>query len=666
MFPRWWRLGIRPQLTIIVIMGAILSTVATLFIADNAIKNYVITQAQTQERTNSNIALLVLHNNYGANISISADGKLVADSPNSVSGVTVTVTPNNTFGRFVLNDDTDYVDSVKHLVNADVSLFQCANSNNVFTQCVRIATTFIKPGTTSVRDTGEQLRSTVNQGMQLGSATPQEWLGQDNQDGVDYYSDYTPIFNGQHQLVGVLAIEVPLDTINSVINRTTVELILIGTIIMIAGIILALFFANTIITALQRAARQVNTASERIGTIAVQQSSGAAQQVWAINAINQALQNFSDTAKDISQRTDQLALMGNQVLQRRGEIPPGQIDSILAYMTRSVRDISASTRQQAAQYERMTGAMQAVIEIAEQVSGSAQQSTESAERLELVVRQLQQVVGVRLANRGKTNAALDAGGASTGDLAPSPASQNKMKGTVRSVRPDRKKQQERAAAMAGAGGAMGMNAQMGLGGMGQMGGMGQIGGMASQGNMGQMGMMQPMGGMGMGQSNMGQMGQMGGMATGRASGNRMGGMGQMGQMGQMGGMGQRGPNTNQGSWQSGGLDPRQMRGGMSGGMGQMGGNYGGYGNGNGNFGGYDNMGVEDWRLPPLPDLELPMGWDAMASQGYNQGYNSLPPQDPMGNGPRSGQPGRLLPPQRVPGRGNNRNGPDRSNQGGGW
>src|SRR5262249_48360490 len=95
--------------------------------------------------------------------------------------------------------------------------------------------------------------------------------------------------------------------------------------------------------------------------------------------------------------------MGNQVIQRRAEIAPAQIDSILAYMTRSVRDISVASRQQASQYERMTGAMQAVIEIAEQVAGNSQQTTESSERLDLVVRQLQQLVGVsRLRMRSTT------------------------------------------------------------------------------------------------------------------------------------------------------------------------------------------------------------------------------------------------------------------------
>jgi hypothetical protein len=101
--------------------------------------------------------------------------------------------------------------------------------------------------------------------------------------------------------------------------------------------------------------------------------------------------------------------MGNQVIQRRAEISPPQLDSILAYMTRSVRDISQASKQQAAQYERMSGAMQAVIEIAEQVAGNSQQSTESAERLQLVVRQLQQLVGARRERRPSPEELMEAG-----------------------------------------------------------------------------------------------------------------------------------------------------------------------------------------------------------------------------------------------------------------
>ena len=87
----------------------------------------------------------------------------------------------------------------------------------------------------------------------------------------------------------------------------------------------------------------------------------------------------------------------------------GQFESLIAYMTRSVRDISQSSRQQSAQYDRMGGAMQAVIEIAEQVAGNSQQTAESAERLELIVRQLQQLVGARRPPRKLTTSGHDDG-----------------------------------------------------------------------------------------------------------------------------------------------------------------------------------------------------------------------------------------------------------------
>ena len=154
-------------------------------------------------------------------------------------------------------------------------------------------------------------------------------------------------------MIGALSVSVPVSAIATLQQRTTIGLVLLGVIIMIAGVILALLFASAIVSTLQRAAQQVSDSSERINGIAAQQAGGAAQQVWAVNAINKALQNFTEMARDISLRTDQLALMGNQVIQRRGEIAPAQIDSILAYITRSVRDISVASRQQAVQYERM-------------------------------------------------------------------------------------------------------------------------------------------------------------------------------------------------------------------------------------------------------------------------------------------------------------------------
>lgn len=571
MFPRWWRLGIRPQLTIIVILGAILSTFATLFIADNAIQNYVVDQGRIQEQENMKIARLVLETQYGPNISISHDGQMVVDLPGGSKDVPLNL--NNNFGRYVLNKDTDFVDKVQQLIGGNVSVFQCANAAGGVTGCIRIASTF-KNGQQTAGQTdralGQQLSSDVARGMHINTGNPESWIGVDTSDGASYLAEYAPIFNPQQQLIGVIYVGVPLDTITAVVQRTTVELVLIGTIIMIAGIIFALFFANAIISTLQRAARQISGASERIGSIASQQSSGASQQVWAINAINQALQNFSETAKDISHRTDQLALMGNQVLQRRQEISPTQIDSILAYITRSVRDISVASKQQAVQYERMTGAMQAVIEIAEQVADHSQASSESSERLELVVRQLRQLVGVRGAGRRATteesnvDLATQMGVTAAGGA---PISQSQMRGG-RGASPLRR-------------GAGSVSRAPNTDGMGVM-----------AGSAGGYGMMAPpSGGMGSG----------GGYGVAPQS---AGGMGSVG--GAAGGYGMAAPPSGgMGMIPAGGYAPRGG-GGMSGVGAQNG--YGQPASGRGMVPPPPPGAMPDWRLPPLPEMPPPDGW----------------------------------------------------------
>ncbi len=497
---RGLRLGIRAQLTLVVLLGAILSTAATLFIANSAIQTYALQQAQAQEQGNAKIALLVLRTEYGQNISISPDDHLVVDSP-AVGQDLSNATAQNDYGKVVLNDNNDYVDQVQQLIGGEVSIYQCASPDGTPTPCDRIATTFRAPnsGFTGARETGSQflLETAIAQHMGLGpNQTPHEWSGVDTLDGKQYYTDYQPLFDPQSNVIGVLSVGVPLDTVTNFQQTTTIELLLLGLIIMIAGIIFAVLFASAIVNTLQQAARQVSAASARLNAIAGQQAGGAQQQVWAVNSINKALQNFAEMTRDVSRRTDQLSQMGNQVIQRRVEISPVQIDSILAYMTRSVRDISVASQQEAAQYERMTSAMQAVIEIAEQVAGNSDQVTESVERLDLVIAQLQQLVGV-----SRSKQVVDDAEAANAELE-AQMNLNDMRGALS----DQPRLMGARAAASSASMRNGMTGSMNMGQMGNM-GAAQMRGLPP-GQIGQMGQMQlgQFGGVGQGsQGNMGQM-----------------------------------------------------------------------------------------------------------------------------------------------------------------
>jgi hypothetical protein len=397
MKPKRLRFGIRAQLTFIVLIAALLSTIATLYIANSAIQSYVIDQAQQREAHNLQVAWLVLHTEFGDNVSIDVKGFLVADSPLAASGAGFAQgTGTGQFSPYALDSDVDYVDEVQHLVGGVVGVYKCANTQGALLVggCPRIATNILKTvNGQNERNVNVPLNTPI---LQYTQKHPTDTLVQeDTVSGVQYVAAYQAMLSPQGDFIGVLFVGEPLAGIQGLISQTTLQLAIVGGLIMVVGAIFAILLAQAITGTLQTAARQVSAASTKFGSIAAQQSAGSAQQVWAINAISQALHNLSETATDVARRADQLAQMGVQVLQRRTEISPTQIDSIINYLTRSTHDISVQSRQQASTVDRMNGAMQAVMEVAQQVARDSQQTTEGAERLEQVVRQLQRLVGTK-------------------------------------------------------------------------------------------------------------------------------------------------------------------------------------------------------------------------------------------------------------------------------
>ncbi len=391
------RFGIRTQLTFIVLIAALLSTIATLYIANSAIQNYVISQTEQRESLNLQVAWLVLHTEFGDNVSIDVNGNLVADSPLAANGSGIVGNSGiNALLPYSLDKDVDFVDEVHHFVGGVVAVYQCANAQGTLLSggCPRISTDIVetKNGQT-VRNLDDKLSDSV---LQYVRAHPTSTLvEQDTVSGVQYISAYQAILSPQKDFIGVLFVGEPVSGIQDLIFHITLQLSIVGGLIMIVGAIFAILLAQAITSTLQGAARQVSAASTQFGSIAARQSSGSAQQVWAINALSQALHNLSETATDVARRSDQLAQMGVQILQRRAEISPAQMDAIINYITRFMHDISVQSRQQASTVERMNGAMQAVTEVAQQVAHDGQQTTEGAERLEQVVRQLQRLVGAR-------------------------------------------------------------------------------------------------------------------------------------------------------------------------------------------------------------------------------------------------------------------------------
>lgn len=422
MFFRRLRLGIRSQIMVIVVISAVLTTVITLMIADSSIQTYGFNQVNAQQIRNLKVAQLVLATQYGASVSVSADNQLVIDARIPSRD---TLSSGNSFGKLPLNFNTDYVDQVHALLTNDIiSVYQCANQVNDLLmvsgqlQCPQISTTLyaqnkqgnqqqlsIKQpdGTVFVTDRNVNTpnnpvilpQSVISQMHIIGSTvgnSPNMYTGNMSIQGTSYVVAYQPLIDPEGHFIGVLAVGEPLTQVTALINDTTLKLLISGILVMIGGIFLAILVASAISNTLHRASEQLNVASSQLSQIAGQQNNGARQQLWAINAINQALNDLKASSNDIWQKTDRLSQVSKQTLTRQHEISPAQFESVMKFMANSTENVNVSSQQQSTTIERMSNAMEAVIEIADQVANSSQETSASTKQLDNVVSVIEELV----------------------------------------------------------------------------------------------------------------------------------------------------------------------------------------------------------------------------------------------------------------------------------
>ncbi len=399
------RFGIRTQIIFVVLLGAIVTTAITLVIADTSIQSYGYSQFLNQESNNLKFVNLTLASRFGSSVSITSNNLLAFDDPVANSYL------NQPYGILAANNNPDIVNYIHALLQDNqITIYQCANQNaqliliNGLLQCQVASTTFLANGqpisdssqsivnlTVLPQNVVQQMNIPVNAPNSFNTP-PKTYFGSVAIQNVSYFAAYEPLIDPQHHLVGILSIAVPQTTVTSLINDVSLKLIISGAAVLVAGIILAIWLATAVSNTLKGSSNQIIGSCDQITKNAMQQTSGARQQVWAINAINQAIVDLQNFSNEVTGRTQYLANITGETYNRRGEMSPAQYEAVLAFMSNQSRSINSYAQQQNNTIDRMSKAMQAVIEIADQVVDSSQDTQNNADQLNEVVLQLNQLV----------------------------------------------------------------------------------------------------------------------------------------------------------------------------------------------------------------------------------------------------------------------------------
>ncbi len=399
------RFGIRTQIIFVVLLGAIITTAITLVIADTSIQSYGYSQFLNQESNNLKFVNLTLASRFGSSVSITSNDLLAFDDPAANSYL------NQPYGILAANNNPDIVNYIHALLQDNqITVYQCANQNaqlilvNGLLQCQVASTTFLSNGQPVTADTPSILNLTVlpqnviqQMAIPINSANsfdtpPKTYYGSVTIQKISYFAAYEPLIDPQHHLVGILSIAVPQTTVSTLINDVSLKLIISGAAILIAGVILAIWVATAVSNTLKGSSNQIIVSCDKISKNALQQTSGARQQVWAINAINQAIVDLQNFSNEVTGRTQYLANITGETYNRRSEMSHAQYEAVLAFMSNQSRSINSYAQQQNHTIDRMSKAMQAVIEIADQVVDSSQDTQNNADQLNEVVLRLNQLV----------------------------------------------------------------------------------------------------------------------------------------------------------------------------------------------------------------------------------------------------------------------------------
>jgi hypothetical protein len=185
----------------------------------------------------------------------------------------------------------------------------------------------------------------------------------------------------------------PTSTVTAVVNNQLVSTSVIAALVLLLAAFVGLWIGQRITQPILRSVDNLRRSSEALQTLATKQQSSAGEQQWVIDSAQvglQSVQYYTD-ASNVAAR--QLSEMASELLQRWPHLDAQTTQRVLREMATTARYIEQAIQYQETSNQKLATAIKVTTQVGEQLAAGATSATSAAEQLELVVRQLRQVVG---------------------------------------------------------------------------------------------------------------------------------------------------------------------------------------------------------------------------------------------------------------------------------
>jgi hypothetical protein len=208
----------------------------------------------------------------------------------------------------------------------------------------------------------------------------------------------------------------PLPTVTAVADDQVRTSLAAAAVVAILAGLLGLLLGRRMASPVQASVADLRGASEALTTLASRQRNSASEQLWVVEACKTGLESVRYLSDAMHQAATRIIEAGNWFDQYWDRLTEDQAQRTVQHLRELAQYIDEASRRQWASSERLDKAITVTTQVSDQLAHGASAAAESAEQLDIVVDQLQRVVGG--SSHARSHAGYAGAEAEPGSMAP--------------------------------------------------------------------------------------------------------------------------------------------------------------------------------------------------------------------------------------------------------
>lgn len=194
----------------------------------------------------------------------------------------------------------------------------------------------------------------------------------------------------------------PIATVTAVATQQLQFSLISAAIVAVLAMLLGLFIGARTASPVEQSAQQLEGAAGVLKALASRQESAASEQSWVVDACKTGIDGVRYLADAMNQAARRIIVASNWFNDYWDRLTEEQARSTVQHLRELAAYIDEAARRQQASSDRLDKAIAVTMQVSNQLLTGATEATQSAEQLDMVVRDLQRVIGGQVSASAET------------------------------------------------------------------------------------------------------------------------------------------------------------------------------------------------------------------------------------------------------------------------